>query len=564
MTVADLNDEVIRDLLEALSDEELCDVYLVASDGIEVPACRFALAARSKVLKRMLYGSFREAKSSTICMMSYSSSILQAVVEYCCRNDISNLTEKLGKGESAVREMVRLSKAADYLELAGLQKQADNFTRAKMTECPPLACAVFDEASTNTNLSDYAMQIIESRPYVTLDVSDRIDSIGGVESLGGDRLIDVFKNPYIEAGELFVFRMLNRWFEEVRQNDPDAALNVAHQCTRYIQFENIEPKTLLDKIQDCMFVSPDRIFDAVAKQALRASKDRVWSLGCRGRDSVERVLVEGAGVRDANGIYYRVQGLAKGDLYSKREVACGQQFVYTLSSSVKEEQFECRIFCSNLLTHRAVRRLHAMNQTSAVDPYFQPVVQILSIDTVPSRSRTCKYSRIRISDGDLHMSGTLDKSLDELVEKGEIAENSVVKVLDFSVYHNDKLFTGIRINQISVVNGNPGQSFGSPVGLEESNGGDDSGASQDRLQNLYSFRRPVDLAEAKRTKIPRRGWQVDKDGEGTGPVCTWIPAGAQAEKAGRGVSPSLSSRSLRSKEADTTVESTGSMETIDS
>jgi hypothetical protein len=93
-------DEVARDLLAALQDEELTDVYLVGGDGVQVPTCRFVLAARSKVLKRMLYGSFREAKSSTICMMGYDSSVLRAVVDYCYGSDITKFRASLDKGES--------------------------------------------------------------------------------------------------------------------------------------------------------------------------------------------------------------------------------------------------------------------------------------------------------------------------------------------------------------------------------------------------------------------------------------------------------------------------------
>jgi hypothetical protein len=35
-------------------------------------------------------------------------------------------------------------------------------------------------------------------------------------------------------------------------------------------------------------------------------------------------LVEGAGSQDANDIYYHIDGLATGELYSKKEIAFGQ------------------------------------------------------------------------------------------------------------------------------------------------------------------------------------------------------------------------------------------------
>jgi hypothetical protein len=88
--------------------------------------------------------------------------------------------------------------------------------------------------------------------------------------------------------------------------------------------------------------------------------------------------VEGAGRQNANGVYYRIDGLANGELYSKREVACGQQYVYTLSISLnKDQQVECRLFCSKLLTHRAVKSL--VRNLDGV-PSFQPILQVIRID----------------------------------------------------------------------------------------------------------------------------------------------------------------------------------------
>ena len=48
-----LQHPVIHDLWEAIHDDEMSDVSLIGYDG-EVRANRFLLAARSKVLKKML------------------------------------------------------------------------------------------------------------------------------------------------------------------------------------------------------------------------------------------------------------------------------------------------------------------------------------------------------------------------------------------------------------------------------------------------------------------------------------------------------------------------------
>jgi hypothetical protein len=169
-------------------------------------------------------------------------------------------------------------------------------------------------------------------------------------------------------------------------------LKTVELCASYLVLENIEPHDLLTIVSPSGFCTPESITKAITQQALRASQTKVWSLSSRGPD-IERILVEGAGSKDANGIYYRVDGLANGELYSKREISCGQQFVYTLSISLKKslDEVECRIFCSKLLTHRAIGRLVHKdrkkenkrttigNLSSGEDSGFHPILQVIGM-----------------------------------------------------------------------------------------------------------------------------------------------------------------------------------------
>jgi hypothetical protein len=534
-----LHAEVAKDLLDALLDDELSDVYLTSSDDVQVPACRFVLAARSTVLKRMLYGSFREAKSSTICMLGYDSVTLQAIVDFCAHNDISRCTAKLKQDETSIRQLVHLARAADYLELPGLEQLCECEIRARMTLHPPLACAVYDEAERSTEVSEYAMQMLECRPYVALDHGGDRATGGGIESLHSERLLDVVHNTQLGAGEFFLFRMMERWFQDAQLKDHNAALQTAHKCTQYLQFENIEPSLLLKEVKSCEFVSSELIFAAVAKQALRASQDRVWSLGCRGKEHVERVLVEGAGNRDANGMYYLIAPLANNDLYAKREVACGQQRVYTLSCSTKEEQYECRIFCSTLLTSGAIFNLQSMQKTSVVEPVIQPVLQIIELkepeSSVPTPIR--KYYRVRVSDGEVHMAGTLATAWNSMVESKEVLARSICKILQYGLYEIDGTVC-IHIREMSIVTTNPGQRFGRPIPLEEADGYSREHQSENLL-SLYSCTHPR-VQGAKDIKVPRTGWQVDDQGDGPVPSCTWMPPLRKADNL------NTSSTSLRS------------------
>jgi hypothetical protein len=223
-------------------------------------------------------------------------------------------------------------------------------------------------------------------------------------------------------------------------------------------------------------------------------------------------------------------------LYSKREVACGQQHVYTLSCNGKDDTYECRIFCSKILTDKAVLSLQTMQRTAVIDPVFQPVMQIVQIsepeESVPTPIR--KYYRVQLSDGESYMQGTLATALASLVRNDEVGGNSVIKVLEFGLYQLDG-HAAVHIHKASIVTSNPGQCFGDPVCInaspvEKGTQIYDSQSTEDRtgsLQSLYSCNYHVDF-QAKDTKIPRSGWSVDDHGIGPDPTCVWIPAVAKA------------------------------------
>jgi hypothetical protein len=374
-----LDNPVLQDLLLAIQDDEMTDIALEGHDGVKVTANRFVLAARSKVLKRMLYGSFREASSSIIYLKDYDVVTLEAIVEYCCRNEISKFRVMLHRNAESAKRMVRLYKAADYLELPNLAKIVAQMTHNLTSRYPPLACAVYDEADLDTPISLDALLMITCRPYVTLPPDH--ETGGGIDCLNGTRLLSILNDREVNAGELFLFEMLVLWVElnnSVGEHGGEQnAIAVAKACAECLTLEYIEPQDLLTRVSPLGFLSEKRITDAITQQALRASKNRVWALSCRGRPDVDRILVEGAGTKETNGMYYKIDGLANGELYSKREVACGQQYVYTLSCSVnKQEEVECRIFCSKLLTHMAVRSL----VQRVADLSFQPLMQVIRVE----------------------------------------------------------------------------------------------------------------------------------------------------------------------------------------
>jgi len=243
---------------------------------------------------------------------------------------------------------------------------------------------------------------------------------------------------------------------------------------------------------------------------------------------------------------YRIPGLAS-DLYSKRETACGQQYVYTLSRCLvrrnqHDEFYECRIFCHKFLTHCAVQRLVQMQSTATLVPFFQPVLQILQLrppaannnnsgmddhDTLAVPTPIRKFHRLRLSDGDFHMPATLSDNFNAMMEQQELKEKYVIQVLEFGVYlvHGT---VGIHVIKANVVTTTPAYIFGDPVPLEQqSSVASETGAGMDEsaaMQNLYKCQCPVQQHEYHITsKIPRTGWQVDAQGVEPAPEAIYIP-----------------------------------------
>ena len=330
---------------------------------------------------------------------------------------------------------------------------------------------------------------------------------------------------------------------------------------------------------------------------------RVWSLSSRGRQDVERILVEGAGSQNANGIYYRIDGLANGELYSKREVACGQQYVYTISISVnKEEEVECRLFCSKLLTHGAVKSfVRNSNGNSA----FQPLLQVIQIDTEspedtntsrsPSRRKSTKvsltdflasvkrmqqlthlpFSQLHLSDGEHYLTATMTPQLRSATRNGEIVENTLLKVLDYEKYVSDDAVT-LLLKKVSIVSQDPGQRFGNPSYyydvFDEENEDDgqpiistdtpietqichelmqrqDTVVSKEvqTLVELYSSKYPLEEKPID-SKIMSTGWCVDSHGTAPGPRCRWISARARnRSKSPKSPNASISATAISSQ-----------------
>jgi hypothetical protein len=580
--------QLVRDLLRSLRDHvetgSLTDVHLVSPGGRKVPANRFVLAARSPVFAKMLYGGFREASSDRV-ELDYDARLLEVIVHYCNTETVPISSVLHGSSniddvdEAQMRFLVDLARAADYFQLLGLQVFVTRRIRYFMTRNLSLAIAVFDQADASSELYGAALQVLETRPYAVF--GEALGSRGtaiGIECLSQGKIVSFFKSSSIAAGELFLFHLLQQWHEHHRQSPSTESselaitakkevkvLETALQCCRHIQLVNIEPSVLLDTVSSCPFCPPEMVFSAIAQQALQASQRGVWALSCRGgkkSSSVERLLVEDCGMRDAQGIYYRVMGLAQGvgGLYTKREASSGQEWVYTLSCAVKANSYDCRLFRSKLLTQGAVATLARMQRSvsvvSSAGPHsvFQPVLQLASTKSawhdlssscalcgdpeprgtnVGNSSRLQKYTRVQLSDGEHFMVATLSKTVAQALDDTLFA---VVKVLEYSLYCMDEQIL-LHVTKISVLHSNLGQCFGSAQPLRAETVQDvrseedpDAGPAvlqQNPVQLLYTCSTPIQATRDRNAPCSRYGWIAHDDLIGTElenpPSVMWIP-----------------------------------------
>jgi hypothetical protein len=680
-SLSDALQAVARDLLAAAvsssNDEEECSYYdmQLISEGTEeerddddastmstssvvvkkVPAIRFVLAARSVVFRKMLYGDFSESQQPTI-RLPYSIETLSAVVHFCSHNVIptslfhnnNNNNNRCNDDDAEslmdnIRLFVELCQAADFLQLPRLYDLAQEYVTHQMTRHPSLACIVLESAvTTATSLDDdsatvfcplaqTALQIIECRPYVALHPRT-------IVHLSSGKLQYVLQNHAMGAGEWFLLQMLLWWHREQQQRQQQQGHQEPQQptaltqnaitrdiCQSCIKLSHIEPAQLLSLLDSpCRdFIPKDFIFDAIAKQALKASQFKVWRLDCRGRNvNDDRVLVEGAGSADVNGMYYRLSAssffasnannnTSKNDLYVKRELAGGQCFVYTLSrrlrvvpsssppfgggpaaaattttieggtttaaavianatngGGVEQQQqprgksYECRIFRNKFLSHQAVRKLHRMQLEGTVQPTYQPILQILQLESPCTTTSTAdasgdntrvpapirRFHRVRLSDGDYHMPGTLadncglePRFLSTTTNKSH-QSYLVIQVQEFglyTIYNNNNNaengesggmggHAGIHVIRAKVLASGPLLRFGNPLPLPPldrplSDVGMDNDNNDDHA-TFYTavYDAPPDHHPSAVVRIPKVGWRSEGSGVDPPPECTYI------------------------------------------
>jgi hypothetical protein len=202
-----------------LTDEDLNDVALKGTDGIEVSANRFLLAARSKVFRAMFFEEFREAKSPAV-ELGFQGNVLRAVVEYIVTDSVEMLTTRKRKIQDKtkppydfknIEALVFLMEAACYFYLPELGKQVFALFKQIMCNWPCLAFPIMKACkrvgpTINSELTDAALQHVHVLPFETI-AADQI------YCLSAQVLETILKNNKMDMTEYNRFQILQQWME---------------------------------------------------------------------------------------------------------------------------------------------------------------------------------------------------------------------------------------------------------------------------------------------------------------------------------------------------------------
>ena len=309
-----------RRLLAGLRDGKMADIELVGDDGIHVPALRCVLACASPVMHKLLYGDSKKAASPLVKISGCSNKTLRALVEYCCSDELNaSIWDGNCPPAEIVKDIVALARVSHAYAIPNMEERVLEGINPLMAAIPPLACVVFNFADINSTREIHrsALHAIRERPYICLQQDGQ--SVGGIVSLFPDKLKEIFRDTSIEVDELFLFKALLRW----RAYNQDTYSNVnaiCRQLVSYVKLSNIDPNDLKTYVIGSDLVDERTIIDALLEQSITATKEGLAFATLRGKrlDERVRVMIQGAGSSECNGIYKQVHREGTLLCYSKR------------------------------------------------------------------------------------------------------------------------------------------------------------------------------------------------------------------------------------------------------
>ena len=294
---------VVEALLRAMEKDHMLDLTLCGKEGVEVKVSRFVLACRNEALEELFYKEDPPAMS--VHIGDYDRSTIKALVEYCVTGELA-LSPYANETVDAARGLVHLAVLAQVYHFRALYDETYQMARKLMNRQPPLAYAMYDEA-TRPMVKDfelYAIQTIEQSPPDTF-----LRTETGIQHLCEERLEQLLSHSDFEVDEITVFRILSTWVEH--QNKSPKSMEFAITCASKINLQCIDQMDLHTSIKESGFFANDAIDNAIRYLDMMDSIDGLsLSHSSRGRQreeviTRERIIVAGAGNPSVNGIYIR-------------------------------------------------------------------------------------------------------------------------------------------------------------------------------------------------------------------------------------------------------------------
>ncbi|CAB9530724.1 BTB POZ domain containing [Seminavis robusta] len=227
-------------LAKFLTVDSLNDIILKGNDGVEVPANRFLLAARSDVFMGMLLGKFQES-SSAVIELGFPGNVLKGVVEFVLTNTAQVLHVKTDAEDISpqkIRSLVSLAEAASYFDLAGLGEMVfESFE--KHNKADPCASFAILQACRISGNSIPKMLVEKAKEWVQTTQTKSV-SANHVAGLSTNVMEEILLDPDMLMTEFELFQILSLWVE----SNPSQRKEAAAGLSKCISFEKISIENL--------------------------------------------------------------------------------------------------------------------------------------------------------------------------------------------------------------------------------------------------------------------------------------------------------------------------------
>lgn len=227
---------------------------------------------------------------------------LKATMHFLATRSLPDEIEKIGANESSIRTICQIHLFGRIYKISSLQDHADRVARLLMNKLPRLVCAAFDECIAGSKrlplerrmsstmydgLMEYALEYLRDSPLTTL-----LD--GGTIYLNDQSMEAIICDQDMDVDEHTMFAILNKWVKQDESNN----IEVGKALVKNINLAYIKSDYLNNVVRKCGFVETTDI-----ETALREIEEMLVN---QSPDEKEHVLVEGAGNKEINGIYVRM------------------------------------------------------------------------------------------------------------------------------------------------------------------------------------------------------------------------------------------------------------------